>query len=217
MKTSPFLSSLIIALVGLCVTLTPRTGAAPDFGNGSSSDLTTNAWKALNNGQYQDAVALTSKCIESFKSQAGEQQRALKGGHTDTNSWALNDVGTCFLIRGNAYEKLGKNDKAMADYKTLTENYSLAEAVGDKGAKWKPAQAAHDKMVTIAGNAALGTSISAVSMNSITVGGTTYKIGMSTKVIIKGHPGSTMDLKTGMNASVTTGSDPGTADTITAN
>jgi hypothetical protein len=188
--------------------------AAPDFGNYSSADLTTNAWKAYGDGRYSDAVALTSKCIESFKSQAGEQQRALKSGHTQTNSWALNDVGTCYYIRGMSYGKMGKTDKATEDYQYLIKNLDLAEAQGDKGVKWKPASAAKDSLGKLMVDATMGSTISKIDMSSITVGGKTYKTTMSTRVTINGSSASISDLKTGMNAAVTTGADPMTADSI---
>ena len=118
-----------------------------DFGDHSSATITTKAWDALNAKNYDNAVGYAKKCIEMYEKQAVEMQQGLKEpvtGDKDAVSkmWALNDVGTCFFIMGQALEKQDKGKDALAAYKQLMEKVSFAQTWDTKGWFWKPADAA---------------------------------------------------------------------------
>ena len=121
-----------------------------DFGDFSSSAITTKAWGALEAKNYYDAIAYTNKCIEMFKGKAVEMQKALTAPPTDKDQtfaqWALNDVGTCYFIQAKAYEGKGKQKEALDDYKFLAENLAYAQCWDAKGWFWKPADAAKDRL-----------------------------------------------------------------------
>ena len=136
---------------------TPATAATPaasastlDFGDFSSSAITTKAWGALEAKNYDDAIAYTGKCIEMFKGQAVAMQKALTAAPTDKDQtfaqWALNDVGTCYFIQAKAYEGKGKQKEALDDYKFLADNLAYAQCWDSKGWFWKPADAAKDSL-----------------------------------------------------------------------
>ncbi|MBE7159385.1 MAG: beta-glucanase precursor, partial [Rhodospirillales bacterium] len=59
--------------------------------------------------------------------------------------WALNDVGTCYFIKGQALESQGKKKDAVAAFKYLSDNLAFAQCWDPKGWFWKPADAARDK------------------------------------------------------------------------
>lgn len=145
--------------IGLCLSslscvfaADPAPAAAPaaaptlDFGDFSSAAITNKAWQASEAKDFAAVDGYTSKCIEMFKTQAVEQQKALKEPPTDKDvifaQWALNDVGTCYFIRGQALEKQGKNKEAIEAYKFLVDNLAFAQTWDPKGWFWKPAGAA---------------------------------------------------------------------------
>ena len=121
-----------------------------DFGDYSSSAITTKAWGALEAKSYDDALAYTGKCIDMFKDKAVEMQKALTAPTTDKDQtsaqWALNDVGTCYYIQAKAYEGEGKNKDALASYKFLADNLPFAQCWDPKGWFWKPADAAKERL-----------------------------------------------------------------------
>jgi hypothetical protein len=135
----------------------PSDSAAPsgsagklDFGDFKSSTLTTKAWKALGEKNYDEVTGYTSKCIDTFKSQAVAQQKALKEPETEKEKifaqWALNDVGTCYFIQGKALEDQGKKKEAVVAYKFLADNLAYAQCWDTKGWFWKPAAAAKERI-----------------------------------------------------------------------
>jgi hypothetical protein len=92
--------------------------------------------------------ATSTRSASSWGS-AGKQQ----GGLTDFlpadkahGVWALNDVGTCCFIEGQAFEKQGRKTEAAAAYKTLTTSYRFAQCWDPKGWFWRPAEAAAGRL-----------------------------------------------------------------------
>ncbi len=124
----------------------------PDFGDYSSQTLTTKAWEAFAQKNYDLVYAYTGKCIELFSAQAAEMQASLTApapADTASSYWALNDVGTCLYIRAQAYEAQGKSKEALADYKKLMNDYSFAQTWDPKGWYWRPADAAKQRVKVI--------------------------------------------------------------------
>ena len=83
-----------------------------------------------------------------YEKQAIEMQKELKepvpAGDREAVSkkWALNDVGTCLFIMGQALEKQDKNAEALVAYRQLTEKVPFAQSWDPQGWFWKPADAA---------------------------------------------------------------------------
>lgn len=102
----------------------------------------------------EDCVGYAKKCIEMYETQAIEMQAALSdyaSGSQDevAKHWALNDVGTCYFILGQLYEKQGNNEAALAAYKALTEKLKYAQCWDANGWFWKPADAAKERVVAL--------------------------------------------------------------------
>ncbi|SMP66854.1 hypothetical protein SAMN06265222_11052 [Neorhodopirellula lusitana] len=120
----------------------------PDFGDYSSSYLTTKAWESLAKKDLGLTLAYTNECITRYLSEAVEMQEALtEPVSTDDkeavlSKWALNDVGTCYFIQGQAYEADGKAAEAMEAYQTLLDKVAFAQCWDNNGWFWKPADAA---------------------------------------------------------------------------
>lgn len=134
-----------------CAGMPGQARAAEDLTsqNLTSQDLTTKAWKALGAGEVEAALEAAGKCVELHAAEAGRQQAdlddflPLEQGH---DAWALNDVGTCLFIAGQAHEKAGRTAEAVAAYRRLVDDYRFCQCWDEKGWFWKPAQAAADRL-----------------------------------------------------------------------
>jgi len=97
-----------------------------------NQELTSTAWKSLVEEKYDEAILKAKECIDKFVGQAEISQEELIEKNVPeppTNPKSqkeiqeihsrglLNDVGACYFIVGQSYEKLGKNEKALEAYK----------------------------------------------------------------------------------------------------
>ena len=126
-----------------------ESGTNLDFGDYTSSFLTTQAWKALLADDLDSVNAYTNKVIELYADKAKDMQNSLTEYAWESKDkifsyWALNDVGTSFFIKGEAYKKAGKNKEAKDAYKKLVDDYFYAQCWDPKGWFWKPAEAAQE-------------------------------------------------------------------------
>ena len=142
---------LILPLLTLALACLTAHAQQLDFGDHSSATITTKAWDALNAKSYDNAVAYAKKCVEMYEKQAVEMQKGLKEpvtGEKDAvaKMWALNDVGTCLFIMGQALEKQEKSVDALATYKQLVEKVPFAQCWDSKGWFWKPAEGAKGRI-----------------------------------------------------------------------
>ncbi|GHC03532.1 beta-glucanase precursor [Cerasicoccus arenae] len=123
-----------------------------DYGNFSSEALTGKAWDAMGKKQYDLAIDYTSKCIEMYSAEAEKMQSAMTEPapkETASEMWALNDVGTCLFIRGQAYEAKGESKLALADYQKLVNELSFAQTWDPKGWFWRPSDAAKQRITVV--------------------------------------------------------------------
>lgn len=151
---SPKMKSLSVvrrvAIFGLFLLSTAVFAA--DFGDHSSSTLTTKAWNALGAQNYDDALACINKCLELYEGKALEMQAALKEyapADSAAKMWALNDVGTCLFIKGELLVKKGDLKSAKEAYQRVFKEFKFAQTWDTKGWFWKPAEAAKQKFVEL--------------------------------------------------------------------
>jgi len=136
--------------------------AAPsyDFGDQKSSTLTGKAWKASEANDLAAVKAYTGRCIELYQATALTQQGALTAPPPTSDpaavhaNWALNDVGTCYFILGQALEKANQAPEAIKAYKTLSEKLSYSKCWDTKGWFWSPADAARGRVKALEFDAA---------------------------------------------------------------
>jgi hypothetical protein len=130
----------------------PVRGQQLDFGDHASATITQKAWEALNAQTYANAVGYAKKCVELYEKQAVEMQKGLKEPVPNADReavsklWALNDVGTCLFIIGQAMEKQEKGADALAAYRQLVEKVPFAQCWDPKGWFWKPAEGAKTRI-----------------------------------------------------------------------
>jgi tetratricopeptide (TPR) repeat protein len=155
MKKILSLLALAIFVVGCSSAPTLKEPAALDFGDSTSQTLTTNAWNALGEGNYINAIKYTERCAELYEEEARKMQSSLNAkAHIDKvhDYWALNDVGTSYFIKGEALAKLGRKSEAIVAFKVVTDELSYAQAWDPKGWFWSPADAAYPKIAMLSGD-----------------------------------------------------------------
>jgi tetratricopeptide (TPR) repeat protein len=128
-----------------------ESGTNLDFGDYTSSFMTTQAWKALEAGDLASVNAYTDKVLDLYGSKAKEMQGSLTEYPWESKDkifsyWALNDVGTALFIKGEAYKKAGKAKEAKDSYKKLVDDYFYSQCWDPKGWFWKPAEAAQQAL-----------------------------------------------------------------------
>ena len=124
-------------------------GTNYDFGDYTSETLTVKAWKALDAKDYQGIMIYTKKCMDLYEKDAKEQQASLTDyapKEKAFNYWALNDVGTCYFIRGEALTAQGRKDEAKASFEHIINELSFAQCWDPKGWFWKPAVGARGRI-----------------------------------------------------------------------
>ncbi|MEA3368946.1 MAG: zf-HC2 domain-containing protein [Candidatus Ratteibacteria bacterium] len=126
-----------------------RFTAKYDFGDYTSMTLAVKAWQALGSKDYPAVKAYTAKCFDLYRQEAEKQQAQLTDYASKENAFdygALNDVGTCYFIRGETYMKQKLWDKAGKDFQTILDKYSYAQCWDPKGWFWKPVVSAQGRL-----------------------------------------------------------------------
>lgn len=128
-----------------------ESGSSLDFGDYSSSHLTTQAWKALNEDDFESVSIYVGKVLELYENKAKEMQTELTEYPWESKDkifsfWALNDVGTALFIKGESMKKQGNADEAKDAYKKLVDEYFYAQCWDPNGWFWKPAEAAQQAL-----------------------------------------------------------------------
>jgi len=128
-----------------------ESGSDLDFGDYTSSFLTTQAWKALNANDTDSVIAYTNKTLELYAEKAVEMQDSLTEYPWESKDkifgyWALNDVGTSLFIRGEALRKAGSLEAAKDSYQKLVDSFYYAQCWDPQGWFWKPSEAAQAKL-----------------------------------------------------------------------
>ena len=128
-----------------------ESGSNLDFGDYSSSFLTTKAWNALAANKSDEVSAYVNKVIELYSPKARDMQNSLTEYPWESKDkifefWALNDVGTSLYIQGEAMRKAGKSAEAKQAYQKLVDQYYYAQCWDPKGWFWKPAEAAQQAL-----------------------------------------------------------------------
>jgi len=115
---------------------------------------TIEAWKALNEKRLKDAVAWADRVIVEFKNEAEGAQKELESHHVECppvgrvpddqkkiifKRGVLNDVATCYFIKGQALEKLKDKAAAKEAYESAC-HLTYARTWDPEGWFWNPAQ-----------------------------------------------------------------------------
>lgn len=126
-----------------------------DYGDHKSSTLTSKAWEALNQGNLDAALSYVSKCISMYEAEAKTMQASLSAyPATEPKEeafkyWALNDVGTCYFIKGEVLLKKSDRQGAIAAFEACSRDFSYCQCWDPRGWFWRPGQSAKQKVVEL--------------------------------------------------------------------
>jgi hypothetical protein len=122
---------------------------------GTSEDMTTEAWKALNDSDWDRAARQAEATIQEW-STAGLYLQKMKmrevgnlveySGTSDDKRkifkyWALNDVAAAYFILGQALDHKEDYAKASRAFQQVVNHYSLAQIWDPQGWFWSPVEA----------------------------------------------------------------------------
>jgi tetratricopeptide (TPR) repeat protein len=121
----------------------------------SGEQQTAAAWDALTRKDYKEAIKRADACIDEFRIEARRRQRELdeqrvhipsgrvngKCKEAIVKNGPLNDVATCYYIKGRAADKLGLKAEA-ADALREAQKYPAGRGWDQRGWFWTPAEAA---------------------------------------------------------------------------
>jgi len=129
-----------------------------------NAKLTNGAWEAFNRQNYQEAISKAEQCIEQFGPSALREQRELERNNTPSppegkvseevkrtiiNRGLLNDVATCWFIKGWSLERQKKNSQAMEAYDNAA-GFTYARTWDPSwGGFWSPSKAATDRAANL--------------------------------------------------------------------
>jgi tetratricopeptide (TPR) repeat protein len=155
--------SIISALILIFVSAVIFSVRATQTPLALNAELTEAAWDAYNKGNYEQAISTAQKCINEFKGSADREQNELASSKTPLppkgsvseevkkSIWArglLNDVATCYFIKGRSEEYLGRLDEAKKSYQEASK-YTYSRCWDPKGWFWSPAEAAQDRLTIL--------------------------------------------------------------------
>lgn len=125
---------------------------AYDFSDDSNWNLTVSAWERMAEGDYDGVFAYANRCLELYELEARDQAKGMQSfarvGHEDDYA-VLNDVATCHYVMGETYMKMGENNKALREFRTVIEEYPYAQCWDPKGWFWKVAEVSYKNIEKI--------------------------------------------------------------------
>lgn len=128
-----------------------ESGSGLDFGDYTSTHLTTRAWSALEESDFEAVSHYVNKVLELYEDEAKEMQDSLTEYPWESKDkiftfWALNDVGTSLYIQGEAFRQSGDLESAKESYTKLVNEYYYSQCWDPNGWFWKPAEAGQQKL-----------------------------------------------------------------------
>ena len=117
-----------------------------------SGGLTLKAWEALGKKDYQAVRAYTQKCIDLHQEEARKQQKSLANFPTPDKQSAyaaLNNVATCYFIRGEALMQQNKQPEAKEAFQLIINNFGFAQYWDPRGWFWKVAEKSQQSIAKI--------------------------------------------------------------------
>ncbi len=125
-----------------------------------NEELTYKSWTAFNKEEFQKAIEFADQCIDEFKGGAKRMQKRLEDEDTSLppvgkvsesvkneilSRGLLNDVATCYFIKGRSLEKLSNIESAIAAHQEAAI-LTYARCWDPKGWFWSVSEAAKDRL-----------------------------------------------------------------------
>ena len=123
-----------------------------DFGDHSSAYLTMKAWEASGKKDYQAVWAYTQKCTDLYRNEAVRQQNSLTvfpSAEKQSVFSALNNVATCYFIRGEVLMRQEKWPQARNTFQIVIDQFGFAQYWDPRGWYWKVAEKSEESIEKI--------------------------------------------------------------------
>jgi hypothetical protein len=128
---------------------------------GTSDEMVTRAWKALDQGRYDLAIEQAEATIQEWHDWARKLQdrkaRTVGDLLMDDGTaqrrqeifsyWALNDVAAAYFIIGKAHDAQRDYRRAAQAFQQIVLHYSLAQIYDPRGWFWSPTDAITQEFV----------------------------------------------------------------------
>ena len=143
-----------VALLGISYVVQAEDPAENEFvcGDYPGCVLQVRAWDALGAGEHEVAVRFADACARLDEDEARRQQGSLSAKPSDDDVMkygVLNNVGTCYFIKGEALAKLDKTAEALSAFKAVVNDFSYAKAWDPQGWYWTVADAANESIAKL--------------------------------------------------------------------
>ena len=159
------LVSNTVRIISVWVGLIPLLGTAifAEEEQPPHVQLTAAAWDALNSGTFERSIAKADKCIEKFVEVAKKEQQELENHKTPKpptgtvteeekatvlHRGPLNDVATCYYIKGRALEALKRMEDAKRAY-DAARRLTYGRCWDPKGWFWSPSEEASERLAAL--------------------------------------------------------------------
>ncbi|OPX28530.1 MAG: hypothetical protein B1H08_05750 [Candidatus Omnitrophica bacterium 4484_171] len=114
------------------------SGAVPAFAQGSS-DYVNKAWSELGKRNFDKVYELTNECIDKFHKEADGLAKTLSSFPPQDKMGLykiMNDVATCYFIKGEALMRQNKRQEAKRVFKEAADKYPFAQSWDPRGWFW---------------------------------------------------------------------------------
>jgi len=105
----------------------------------SSSEYVNKGWAILGKRQFAEVYQIADSCIAEFSDTAKASAKSLTGfpskGEEDQYE-IMNDVATCYFIKGEALMRDGKIEEAKDTFKEVISEYPFAQSFDPRGWYW---------------------------------------------------------------------------------
>jgi len=104
-----------------------------------SGEYVNQGWEQLGKRNFEKVYELTDKCIAEFKKDADKISHSLRDFPPQEKEdvyKVMNDVATCYFIKGEALMREGKIEEAVEAFNTIIEKYPYAQAWDPRGWFW---------------------------------------------------------------------------------
>ncbi len=104
-----------------------------------SSEYVNKGWSLLGKRKFDQVYEITNECIDKFSDEAEKLARTLNDFPTkgeEEKYKAMNDVATCYFIKGEALMREGKTEEAKKVFSEVIEKYPYAQSFDPRGWYW---------------------------------------------------------------------------------
>ena len=104
-----------------------------------SSGYVNEAWSHLGKREFTETNSVVDECIEKYSSLADDQAKILTSFPTkgeEKNYKIMNDVATCYFIKGEALMREGKTEQAKTTFTEVINKYPYSQSFDPRGWYW---------------------------------------------------------------------------------